>query len=105
MKTTTDILNRWNKFIDKTKTWANTETNSVGLKFSVYYNGNPTTSIIIRSVFEKTGKKYSISFNIDKYSQSKITDEEILAILFQRLREQYKGLDNGYVLNCRRTYK
>lgn len=100
---TTDLINRWEKFIEKAKTWADKETNNIGLKFFVYCNGNPTTSIVIKSIFEKTGKKYSIAFNIDRYSQSKIIDEELLAILFQRLRDQYRDtMSDGYVLNCRR---
>lgn len=102
---TTNLLKNWEKFINKAKTWADTETNNIGLKFFVYCNGNPTTSIVIKSIFEKTGKKYSIAFNIDRYSESKVTDEAILAVLFQRLRDQYRDTtNNGYVLHCRRKY-
>ena len=98
-------MSNWPEFVSKLTVWADRESNNIGLRFSVSSIDNDTLRIV--STDNKT--KFGIMYTKKEYmpASKAFTDEEILANIFQTLREKYRNLNkrynmNYYFLRCKR---
>lgn len=94
----------WSEFTQKVINWADRESNDVSFRFSVVLNND---SLFLSSKYSKSTKTYKIKYSKSKYyaDREKYNDQDILPILFQLLKEQYKDINWSVIGNGRRKKK
>ena len=94
----------WSEFTQKVINWADRESNDVSFRFSVVLNND---SLFLSSKQSKSPKTYKIKYSKSKYyaDREKYNDQDILPILFQLLKEQYKDINWSVIGNGRRKKK
>jgi len=94
----------WSEFTQKVINWADRESNDVSFRFSVVLNND---SLFLSSKYSKSPKTYKIKYSKSKYyaDREKYNDQDILPILFQLLKEQYKDINWSVIGNGRRKKK
>lgn len=78
---------KWPEFIDKVTNWADRESNDYSFRFSVFFNND---YLILTS--SKNDVTHKIRYTKEKYFKDKTshTDKDILPLLFQILKDQYR---------------
>ena len=80
-------MKNWKKFVDKAIDRAKHETNSVDMTFEAKYGDDKDNLVII---LVKAKKKYIGHYRKKDYLSSPYLDEEILAALFQSLKDRFR---------------
>lgn len=90
-------MSRWEKFIEKLKDWADSESNGVNLRFTV----SPIDPDTVKIKSQKANKIFCINYTRKEYEKTIQfhDDNDIYAMLFQTLREKYRNLFGKFSMN------
>ena len=90
-------MSKWEQFTDKVIRWADSESNGAGLMFTASLLNEETIKISSK----KNNKTFIIKFTKKEYDaeRKKHMDEEILAMIFQILREKYRNVHGMFSMN------